>query len=476
MTTRNKTIFFLSLVTLFFVATPLIIFYSLGWRINWLEKKPEMPGIFYFKILPKSSQIFINGKLKKKTDFFFGSALIENLSPKKYLVEIKKEGFQTWKKTLEIKKGQATEAKNILLLPQNPQFNIVSNSANQFWVSPDEKNIVIKETIEKSPSGQEASWFLSLFDLDKNLKIPLVGANDLLSAKSSPKNSQNIELLSLKFSFDSKKIMLEISQDKKIAFYLLDLDKNQINLNYVDLPNAKLIKEIYFEPTNSQKILFLQGEALFEKNLAEAKEPSLFKKDVLFFWVSEKYIFYLNNSGFLFRINPISLQEDKLNATPFQLKKEAEYKIFVLNSYVFLKENNALYKLDEREDKFELVTELLKDAVFSPDAKKIVYFTDKEIWLLFLEKIYDQPSKEKGEKLFLTRFSDPLNQIFWLSNYYLIFNSGGKIKVAEIDDRDNVNIFDIGEFPVPKIFWSQKSERLFVLSEKNLYSLEKLIP
>lgn len=466
---RSKTFFFLSLLTLFSVITPLIVLYSLGWRFNWKEKKPEQAGVFYFKVLPKSTQIFLNGKLKKKTDFLFGSALIENLSPKKYAVEIKKEGYLPWRKTLEVKRGEVTEAKNILLVPQDPNFSIVSNSVNEFWVLPDEKNIIIQEFIG-------ASWFLSIFDLEKKIKIPLVGENDLLELSPSKKNVGNAELLSLKFSFDSKKILLKTSQNKKTLFYILELDKNPISISYLSLLNPEVIKEIYFNPINSQRVLFLQNGDIFEKNTTEIKPPSIFRKDIKSFSVSEKYIFYLDNSGFLFRVNPFFLQEEKLNTTSFQLKKDSDYKIFSMNSYIFLKENSALYKLDEIGDNFNLAANSVKDVIFSPDNKKIVYFTDKEIWILFLEKIYDQPSREKGEKLFLTRFSDNLGQIFWLTNYYLVFSNGKKIKVAEIDERDNINIFDIGEFNEPKILWNQKIKQLFVLSEKNLYSLEKLIP
>jgi len=64
--------------------------------------------------------------------------------------------------------------------------------------------------------------------------------------------------------------------------------------------------------------------------------------------------------------------------------------------------------------------------------------------------------------LFLTRFSEKIGRIFWLTNDYLIFNVGDKIKIAEIDSRDQLNVIDLAEFNSPQIFWSQKDGKLYV--------------
>ena len=129
---------------------------------------------------------------------------------------------------------------------------------------------------------------------------------------------------------------------------------------------------------------------------------------------------------------------------PFSLKKETKYEIIVFNSYIFIQENNILYIFDENTKSFNKFFEPTKDQKLSPDYKKLVYFNNYEIWILFLEKQYDQPSKEPGEQLFITRFSEEIDNIFWYTNYYLIFNLRDKIKVVEIDDRDKINIVDLG--------------------------------
>ena len=103
MTKQQRIILFLICAFLFVISAVAVIFYSQGFRLDLKNRRIAQTGAFYFKVLPKNAQIFLDGKLKKRTDFLFSSALIENLLARKYRVEIKKEGYFTWEKTLEAK-------------------------------------------------------------------------------------------------------------------------------------------------------------------------------------------------------------------------------------------------------------------------------------------------------------------------------------------------------------------------------------
>lgn len=256
MTRKARTVLFTICVLLFLLATPSIVLYSQGYRFDFDKKSVVQTGAFYFKVLPKSAEVYLNGKLKDKTSTLTGSILIENLLPQTYAVEIKKAGFHPWRKSLEIKEKQVTEAKNIILFPKNPNFTIVSQNQKEI--------------------------------------------NDIIS-------------------------------------------------------------------------------------------------------------------------------EFAVSAT-------------------------------------------------SSDKKKVIECNNYEIWILFLENQYDQPQKQAGDKMFLTRFSEKIGKVFWLTSYYLIFDVGDKIKIAEIDDRDKINIIDLAEFKNPEIFWNQDTKKLYVLSEGELYLLENLLP
>ncbi len=240
MTKRSRTVIFIICIILFVLAAPSAIFYSQGYRLDFEGRKIVQTGAFYFQVTPGRADVYINGKMQKNTSLLTDSAYIENLLPKKYLVEIKKNGFYQWQKTLEIREKEVTKAENVVLFPENPRFT--------------------------------------------------------KTQKTYPK---------------------------------------------------------------------------------------------------------------------------------------------IINSAT------------------------------SSDEKKVIESDGHEISVKLVEE---------DEKVFLTRFSEKIGNIFWLNDYYLIFSAGNKIKIAEIDDRDRLNIIDLAEFEKPKIIWDENAKKLYVISGKETYLLENLLP
>src|SRR3990167_8039556 len=117
MTQRTRTALFFTLVLLFCVATPALILYSLGYRVDWREGKVAQTGGLYGKTAPANAAVSINGKEEKKTDFLFGELFLDNLLPGTYRVRIEKEGYKPWQKNLPVQEKQVTEAKNVMLFP-----------------------------------------------------------------------------------------------------------------------------------------------------------------------------------------------------------------------------------------------------------------------------------------------------------------------------------------------------------------------
>lgn len=141
-----------------------------------------------------------------------------------------------------------------------------------------------------------------------------------------------------------------------------------------------------------------------------------------------------------------------------------------------------MFSLDSKS--FEKFFEPVKALKISPDSKKLAYFSDSEIWLLFLQNKQDSPQKKAGDKVFLTRLSEKIENVFWLNSDYLIFNAGDKIKIAEIDDRDGINIIDLAEISkimpagnekTSEVFWNLADEKLYLFGN-NVYVSEKLLP
>ncbi len=458
---KIKRILILVFVIIFLIGGPLAIFYSRGYRFDFETKKIVKSGAFYFRTQPESCEIYLDGKLKKKTDFLFGNAFIKNLLPKKYNIRIEKEGYFLWEKALEVKEEFVTEAKNIILFPKNLNFSLLLSNIEDYFFSPNEKTIILKK------SGEDG-WSLEIFDLEENFQEVFLEEKDL--------TKKEVQFLDLNWNSDSRRILIETEIEEDTKYFTIDLleEKQIFPLEYSN------IQEISFNPNNSQEIFFLKSlngsKSLFQANFLTQELPKVILKNLITYEISDGNIFWLSPDGFLYRSDFSGRRLGVLNTESFSIKEGLKYKIEIFSPAVFLIENNVLYQLDSSSRIFEKFSESIKNLKLSPDSKKLVIGNNYEIWILFLIDIDEQSQKKASQKIFLTRFSQKIGDIFWLNPDYLIFNTGNKLKIAEIDDRDRINIIELGEFENPKIFWNQELERMYILSNKELYFLGNLLP
>jgi len=467
---RTRTILFFICLFLFFLITPFIVLYSQGYRIDWNLKRIIKTGGFYFKVWPEGAQVFIDGKFQKKTGFLSNSVYINNLTPKEYKVEIKKEGFQTWQKNLEIKENWVTNSDIVILIPENPKFVNLSQKVEGFFFSPDQRKLIIKEDNNKG-------WNLKIIEFPSFPNQEKYPENNLFSGFQSA----DVELLDLKFSQDSNRILLTTKEKENARYWILELQFPLQEQTPDDLISLDFLgnetEEVSFNPQDIQKIFFIRKTSLFNANIVtKIVDLNPLLKNVISYEISGSDLFRISSDGFLFKTDLAGGNEEKLNSDPFPLKKDGKYQIYIKSPYFFLKEDEVLYILKPDSTSFEKISEPVSDVKFSPDGKKMLYFNNYEIGVLFLEKKESQPPKEDLENLFLTRLSEKIDQVSWLNSNYFVFTVGNKTKISEIDDRDRVNIYDFAEFNSPKIFFNQFDKKLYILSEGNLSSSEKLLP
>lgn len=482
------------LAVLFSITAPLLIFYSLGWRMDFKTWQITQPGIFYLKATPRNCQVYIDGKLKKKTDLFFGTLMISNLPPKKYSVEIKKDGFFTWKKSLEIKKGEATEAKNIALIPENPNFSVLFKGIEKFFPSPNEKFFILKE-------NTSSGFSLKLYEPEKNVKSQLYDQQDFLARANLTAQNLEIKSIDIQFSDNSKYVLLKMeanqnieskktgekpieSENQKISktfYYIIDLGGNYPSLSYFDFSETE-IKNPVLNPADYSKLFVLHKENTEEKsyvlNMYDSNSLKIIaslKDKIIDYSVFGSDIYYLDSSGIIYSTDFSLAKREKLNTFPFPIKTDAIYEITASSSSIMIKEDTRLYFYSKAKDEFKKLSDNAKGFKFSNDLKRLTYFNNNEIWVLFLDKESSQPESDPGDQMFITRLSDEINKVQWFTDFYLVFSSKDKIKITEIDSRDSLNVVDLAELKSPEIFWGNISKKLYVLSSEALLSSDRLI-
>lgn len=464
MTKQGRTYLFFACAFLFLLAAPSVILYSQGYRFDLEKGRIVKTGAFYFKIAPRGAKILIDNKLVKKTDFFFGSAFIENLIPRKYSIEITRPEYQPWIKNLEIQEALVTESKNIVLVPESLRLEALENNIESFFFSSSENAIILKEEVLEK--GQK-TWGLKLYNTQEKIKSHIINAEDI--------SKEKVILLDLIWSEAENRIILKTEISAQKRHFLLDLTKNPATIKALN-PIEEIIENFIWHPTDSAQILVEKKQgtmiSLFTRNIEQENETKILE-NILAYKISGQDIFWLTEDGTLQKSDLFG-KSQKISFEPMPLKEQATYQLDIFNSVIFLREDDALFLFRENSKKFEQISNKIKSIRISPDSQKICFWNDSEIWVFFITQDTTQSQIKSQEKLFLTRFSKKIEQVFWWTDHYLIFNMDSKIKIIEIDDRDKAQIWDLGEFESPQIYWAQEYGKLYILDKNELMASEEL--
>lgn len=462
MTKHRRMALWILLALLFFVLTPSVILYAQGYRVDWKLKRIVQTGAFYFKVVPTRTDILVDGKTSKTTDFFFGSALLGNLFPGSHSVQISKEGYQSWVKQLEIQERQVTDAKNILLSLENPEFSIAADRVQQVWKTPKNNVLLLQKNTQDA-------WKLVL------LNTATLREETIFTSKTKD------TLWDVQWSPDAAWIILQTIAKENIQSSILSLEKNQpcsgapCSLAFLGQP----LDTVAFLDAANHRIIFSKyvrnsivlGEADFVKK--EVLAP--FANNVVAFATQAKLLLWLESSGKLWQKDTSQNPSQVIASLSSPLQEETEYSIHSFGDALFLQEGERLLKVNTQEKNMEEMLSGVRIIEKSPDAKKLAISRGSEIWVLYLQDSQDQPSHRAGDKVFLTRLSKDIDNLSWISSHYLAFSTDTDIQAIEVDDRDSVNAAHLAQFSDPKLFWQETLKTLAVLSQGNLYVSEKLV-
>jgi len=233
---KKRVLFFLTFFISVSVAAAVLIRFAQGYRPDLTSLKFKPNGLLVATSTPDGAQVYIDGKLYSATNTTL------NLTPGKYEVEIKKDGFTSWKKTLTVKKELVTKT-DAYLFPAFPDLrSLTFTGAANPLISPDGQKIVY--TVAGFSAEKNGLWVLDLADL------PLGFSREPKQIAVSDKPGHDFADSSYCWSPDSKQILATIKKagaDKTVpageSNYLLDI--NELNPGTLLIDTTPRLNEIY---------------------------------------------------------------------------------------------------------------------------------------------------------------------------------------------------------------------------------------
>lgn len=214
-------------------------------------------GLLAATSVPDGAKVFIDGKLSSATNTTI------SLSPGIYEIEIKRDGYSSWMKILEIEKELVTKT-DAYLFPSVPDLQgLTFTGATDPVLSPDGTKVVYK--VEGSDYTKNGIWILDLTDL------PLgISREPRLILQSAPRG-RDFSQAELEWSPDSKQILIKLVQNEEENF-LIDTGSETKATALVDVSTSlPLIKQRWL---GEKEIRQTQKLAKLPKELKELLEKS----------------------------------------------------------------------------------------------------------------------------------------------------------------------------------------------------------
>lgn len=137
MTKKTRLIILLGCVTIFLIITPILVFYSMGYRFDFETMAVKATGGIYVRTFPAAEQVIIDGKNSFKPGLFSNNVFIQSLLPKSHTVFIEKTGYYNYSKTLIVKENQVAKLENVILFKDNIGFQEVIDQTTSPFINSD---------------------------------------------------------------------------------------------------------------------------------------------------------------------------------------------------------------------------------------------------------------------------------------------------------------------------------------------------
>ncbi len=425
--TRYLILLFICIV--FFALAPLIVIYVSGKGLNFSDST-NGTGILDVQTDPSSAQVYLNGKKSDTTP-----ATMRFVKQGTYQIEIKKDGYRSWSKSLFIEAGKVTYAGSldeaIILLPDSTPINFTDKIVSSALVI---NNQVLFSSADKT---------ITLYDLSQKKVV-------------NQSNALPEEIIKFKET-QSNNFVITTSSSGKLS--LLDVG----NLKLIDLPtqfkdssNINIISE--------NIIVALKDNSIYSYNLKTKGTAKVILDDVRGFTLSDNII-YAAKSGTdslqTYYWDGKTLTKQGVLFSGEILKGKSTQLFLTDHKELFLLVDSSLFRINSQP---ELLNNQVQLVNFNSTRQELTFTTPTEIYF------YNFISSKT--ELFY-RNSQTLTQAVVVPELGYGFVSTTKdVTAVEIDNRNGQNRYSLLENNTPSMMQLSGNEnQLVVLAGQKLYSI-----
>lgn len=254
---KKRFLFFLSLTVGVSALAFLIIRLAQGYKPDLDNGGLKPTGLLVATSEPDAAQLFVDGKLKSATNTTI------NLTPGQYEVEIKKDGFFPWKKTLTLKKELVSKT-DAFLFSAYPDLKVLTfTGANNPLLSPDGGKVAF--SVATASAGKKGVWVLDLTDraLGFNREPRQILKNSITGG------GRNFSQAEYEWSPDSKQLLVILGKE----VFLVEANRLTETKDLVNISRSLRLTKVNWE--EEKKLKYEAKVSKLPKKLLEILEDAV---------------------------------------------------------------------------------------------------------------------------------------------------------------------------------------------------------
>lgn len=448
-----RRVFFWSLVALFLFSAPLVVFYALGYRYH------ADRGIFVYtgSITVKSNPttnigIQLNGEdVSAEASSLNRSFTVGGLRPGKYRIDVSAPGFSSWSKEAIVSSGISTEFWNVVLARDSYDENHFSLSEGSVHIFPSPKADRIAVLVFR-----DGEVILDVLDRNTGNMMQIFSSRDFII------NNESTLPQSVSWSNRNENLLLVRLLEKKSNIptaFLVHADTMETT-NLRDVSGLDRIDDVRWSPGRNSLVV-LSGMTLFEMDISAPWGKTHLADNIESFDFFDTDIAVLDFGTSTLSFFPVSRPESRTQITTVSPSGFNGTSPESLNRYAVISYDRTriallnrstgdcfLWNSGETTESFSRLSSEARGLQFSDDGKKVLYWTDWEIFSFFTRKWEVQPARAEGDRVDVGRFSEPIRNVQWSKDYeHVLFSSGDTILMTELDGRGGRNLSAILHLP-----------------------------
>lgn len=452
--TRRKV--FYGMVAVFAVLTPLLLLYSKGYIVDFRGRNLVPTGGFFVKTVQPGTRVLVDADFTRETSFISHGVLVTDLVPKRYVLRVEKDGYQSWQKTVRVLEGEVLEFRNVLLPPATITPSLIFNARRQLTGRVVRLAGRKELGLEVGNPGSASTVFII------NPETRITGTN-LIKVD--------------RWFWDDKSEEVIIGrhlQGKTIWFRLPSLsnpDVKEERITFKGLPAGFSAEGLWPHPKNPGEFYFFAGGALFLQGKASVPVPIAEK--IQAYAVTPERIYFISDNGFFVESDLEGGNVKVLGRKGLFIDKEKPVRIIASPSgnVAVLDSSGGLFVYRPGVDaELNIIAGNVAGVDFDDKDSRMLFADSRRLWIYWLKDNRAQPFDIGGTKKQIFSSDDDVRQAYLNSGgTYAFFSTKNGIYMTEVDSRAGANTHQLVRSGVDSFVVDKEAANIYWTKEQFLY-------